>query len=1201
MRRRSRTIAIVFLFGLRVLCQPDVVFAQVPGIFPQRQFEAPVQAMRDNVQQRQLQQALSEITEALEGNNWVQAASLFDSAWSRICSGEDPILEENSTDGQPIVREGTRTDAGGRSRMEDVYQTAPAEFRKEYLTQFSSVANQALTDATVHGGPPALRQVAARYRFTNAGAVATRQLARLAIERADYLDAALQLDLLKRMSAGESQPGGQQTLQIQLAVAQWMAGLEFDAISELKTLASTSGDQPVRMAFAGKDILLPPVDGDYRGLLERISAGRISSRPRPSAAETSWLQPGGDYRRSAIQSTGPIDLKPRWTASLSEVADVLFADRLNPLLGRVREYIDQFVVRFQQGNATVPPNSLPLLADDLLVFRTMAGLRAVDVTTGELIWESSLPDGRIRAAMDRLQETSEVAGEEITPTPRSLFVPNASRFESSDSTIESMAGGLAFQLFSQMVRTNTATQLSSDGSTVYAIEDSGWLTWPGQLDFDGTSGETQTNYLRAYDLKSGVRRWEAGGQAAGSGRANVLAGYYFLGAPLVLGSRIYVIAENSEGIFLLQLGEPEFQSSSPASANPRIIRSQLLTIPEFPLTRHPVRKHAGMTPSFAQGLLICPTTDQQVIAVSVADHSIRWVYRYQDIIRMPELGYQVPVLAGSLSPQHSDQLDFDSRWTDTLPRIHGDTVVLTPRDDDKMYCLDLQTGRELWRTGRGLVRSVVAITDDLIIATGNRVVMGIARNTGKLVWVQEIHDAVVSGIASTDGSVVHVPTTSPSIISYEISTGRRLLTRRLRSSQPVGNLLVRKDRIIDQTLTSVRCFSSDPADADAPLLEAQAALLDGDFEKGIQILDQLVLQFESNQALTTEDAESVRRAKVTAQSAQTVFTDVLMESLRVDFIRNRQHIPRLRQLIQQTSIDQVQAMSVLATMLNMDLTDAAVLPDQLKDLDKAGSQMDQLFELMVDGLLEMKERPVSELVDAVAELLPELRSGSNHVYVQGYLTRQNSQVLAAGIKRVLMSRTEQDRHIIEARLVERTKQILDQSALSTTETLQMIRDCDASGLHAVARQLLDSLDSSPADPVVFAAVNATREQMNLRSITTGNGEAARALVDLLQTWNQNGNFSALRALIADLKSADGFNPSAALKFHAHQEAQVTFDQWVTQHPLPGSPSIWPPGTDGVPKVVASDERSMLPQPSPVLDGPQLMIPIFGAPGIYRGC
>jgi outer membrane protein assembly factor BamB len=331
--------------------------------------------------------------------------------------------------------------------------------------------------------------------------------------------------------------------------------------------------------------------------------------------------------------------------------------------------------------------------------------------------------------------------------------------------------------------------------------------------------QSANNFIRAYDLQTGLFKWEVGGKTQSDtqpdGKGNSLAGYYFLGAPLVLGNRTYVLAQRSEEIFLLQIAEPAATGGAPA--NPRVVRSQLLTQPEFKAGEHPVRKHAGLMPSYAHGLLICPTCDERIVAVSADDNAVRWVFRYAANIRQQELGGDAPVFFGARDSWDSVRVDLDSRWTDSLPRIAGNNVIVTPRDSAQLFCLDLQTGQERWKLGRSQFHSIAAIVDDKIILCGNRVVQAFRLDDGQPLWSQTIGDGIVCGLPATDGALLQIPTSEPAIVSLDVQTGRRLVTQRLpepghnaadsREIQIPGNLLIIGNQVLSQNLDSVRAYS----------------------------------------------------------------------------------------------------------------------------------------------------------------------------------------------------------------------------------------------------------------------------------------------------------------------------------------------------------------------------------------------------------
>ncbi|MGV2333088.1 MAG UNVERIFIED_CONTAM: hypothetical protein LVR18_02825 [Planctomycetaceae bacterium] len=257
------------------------------------------------------------------------------------------------------------------------------------------------------------------------------------------------------------------------------------------------------------------------------------------------------------------------------------------------------------------PACQPLIAGQQIFVRTPFSIQSWNSTSGELLWEVARPDRRLKELAASLREA---LNPDSPPQARENFQQ-------------------PFAIFEQQVQEMTASQMAISGSTLFVVEE----TAAGAGDLDDMPAMIRgmptlpTNFIRAYNAQTGLFLWEIGGQVRDAvpgqaGSSNLLAGYYFLGAPLVLGSRIYVLAENGEGIYLIRIGEPV---SGMANANPQILASQLLAIPDRKLPEHPLRRYSGLMPTFAQGLLICPTCDNRIVAVSAEDLSIRWVARVQ--------------------------------------------------------------------------------------------------------------------------------------------------------------------------------------------------------------------------------------------------------------------------------------------------------------------------------------------------------------------------------------------------------------------------------------------------------------------------------------------------------------------------------------------------------------------------------------------
>ena len=128
------------------------------------------------------------------------------------------------------------------------------------------------------------------------------------------------------------------------------------------------------------------------------------------------------------------------------------------------------------------------------------------------------------------------------------------------------------------------------------------------------SNQGITNKLAAYDIHTGKLQWELGGQ-----ESLRPSDTFFLGPPLPLRGQLYVMAEIKDEIRLLALD----------GATGKLLWSQQLAMVESNITQDPVRRLAGVSPSYSDGVLICPTGAGCVVAVDLATRSLLWGYIYQ--------------------------------------------------------------------------------------------------------------------------------------------------------------------------------------------------------------------------------------------------------------------------------------------------------------------------------------------------------------------------------------------------------------------------------------------------------------------------------------------------------------------------------------------------------------------------------------------
>ena len=117
-------------------------------------------------------------------------------------------------------------------------------------------------------------------------------------------------------------------------------------------------------------------------------------------------------------------------------------------------------------------------------------------------------------------------------------------------------------------------------------------------------GARNQNVLAAVNLSTGEIQWEVGGTRADRKNRDH-AGTFFLGSGLPLESALYCLGELDGEISLIKL--------DPATG--KTAWAQRLAVPLGRLPHFPLRRLAGDNPSYASGLLICPTSAGVVAAV----------------------------------------------------------------------------------------------------------------------------------------------------------------------------------------------------------------------------------------------------------------------------------------------------------------------------------------------------------------------------------------------------------------------------------------------------------------------------------------------------------------------------------------------------------------------------------------------------------
>ncbi|MEJ7591219.1 MAG: hypothetical protein WKF77_06705, partial [Planctomycetaceae bacterium] len=280
----------------------------------------------DDVRQRELLKMISDTEQSLADKQWLRAVEQFDAAWERACEREDPLLTASGADVNQLAPGKTQRLAGGRARLEELFLTAGEEFTTEFLGQFEQAAESRISDAVASSDFPTLQRLTLRYAFCPAAQNGLRILARQAIDRGDDLEAALLLNRMLRVTGKKPNREDSAEVSLQIAVCNWRAGLNSDAQEGLAELLAID---PRSVALQKLPI---PASASITDLQNWFT--ELTGVPAVGASE--WTQPGGSYRRFASRSRGPARLQQKWVSDSLTVNDVLYSDRLNPILQSLR-------------------------------------------------------------------------------------------------------------------------------------------------------------------------------------------------------------------------------------------------------------------------------------------------------------------------------------------------------------------------------------------------------------------------------------------------------------------------------------------------------------------------------------------------------------------------------------------------------------------------------------------------------------------------------------------------------------------------------------------------------------------------------------------------------------------------------------------------------------------------------------------------
>jgi outer membrane protein assembly factor BamB len=655
----------------------------------------------------------------------------------------------------------------------------PRAGRELYELQYGARANQLLQEAAKSGDAQILAEVSRRFFHTRAGYEATFLLGLNHLDHGRPLAGALTLQRL--CDSCDCYHEFEPALSLAMATGWLQAGMPDKARETL--IAFRARNPRLALKVAAQEV---PLFNDQKEALDWLKK-LVGTQPASETAEADrWLMFRGNAQRNAITSGGAPLLNLCWRSPATD----------HPLIEDILEQSHRYSL---ERDIPALPSFHPLVVDDVVLMRTYKNLAAVDFTTGKRLWE--VPG-------DDFLENLTAAGNFDTNPQLFFLAPLLNQRVWNDATFGT---------------------LSSDGKLVFCVEDSGPLLGlrPGSsarrvFNFNDPTATPAYNRLAAYDIHSGKLKWQASGDPDDFGVR--IPDAFFLGPPLPLLGQLYVLAERKGEIRLLALD----------AANGSLLWSQQLVVVERSIQQDWLRRLTGISPSYADGILVCPTSAGALVAVDLATRSLLWGYRYgrDDSANVERL----------LLPPFGEVRPHQAQAVDPGVCLANGRIIVTPIDSDSLHCLNLIDGQLRWKRKSQDDLYVACAHQDTVILVGNHQVQAIRLDDGKPAWGGRVltfpEDAMPSGRGFFTGQSYFLPLDSAQVAEIDLTEGKITHLFESRNGCVPGNLICYKGKMLSQSYDGLDAFyqldsalseahrrlAADPADAEGLSLQGEIFL-----------------------------------------------------------------------------------------------------------------------------------------------------------------------------------------------------------------------------------------------------------------------------------------------------------------------------------------------------------------------------------------
>ncbi|MCA9134203.1 MAG: PQQ-binding-like beta-propeller repeat protein, partial [Planctomycetales bacterium] len=498
--------------------------------------------------------------------------------------------------------------------------------------------------------------------------------------------------------------------------------------------------------------------------------------------------------------------------------------------------LGQMELERQKGSVLLPKFELRMVGDLVLTKTSDASLLAIDFETGVIQWPFYFHDAPVP----------------LTSVP---FAPNGA----SNSLV-------SYELMNRLWGSSAFGRFSCDEQRFYFVSNEQPLS--SERVFRAQADAEDTNYLEGASLSAqGAILWRVGGGSGGDEPR--LAGAYFLGPPLPYEGELYALVEIK--------GETTLAVLDAATGHLRW--KQQLVHANAPLLQYDAeRKSQALSPTIADGVILCPTGVGAVAAVDLLSRSLRWGATYTTERANDRHGFRAQRSAFGESPNFSP---LDRRWLDPAMIAQDGVVLISPPESDSMFCRDILTGQpRLEPQRRNANRYIAGLREGNIITVGERHVTATQLGTGSPLWTCEFPAGLtLAGKGLWQAESLLLPLSDRTVIRVRTADGK--ITDQAQVAQPLGNLFAYKNQLLSVSASSVSVYytrdalaeqvqtalAKNPQDTWALNQQSQLAVARGELQPAIEALSK---SFE----LEPDNADT-----------RYLLVETLLEGLSEDFAR----------------------------------------------------------------------------------------------------------------------------------------------------------------------------------------------------------------------------------------------------------------------------------------------------------------------------